>query len=435
MKQFLANIFDFLNNHTDYAVLRNFEGLPEHNDSRDIDIAIRRKDFRRIRKPLTELIDGLGWKIVTYLNSDRLITFVCGHISEEGGVELVQLDFFMHTSVFGLILIDNDDILAHKQYNGKIWHADKRYQFLDKYVYDRAVGAEYPEKYKSTREAVENDEIVARNIREIFGCKSLTECDKKGKKQLLIQLLKANLKKRGLSTFGNVIKFGYTQLRNRLRGNTGFSIGFTGPDGAGKTTVIDTLIEKFGPVFAKAHSYLHFRPQLFGNLGDVAHSAGLKKEVDHNYDRPHRGGKTSAASSLARLMYYSVDYILGFRLKVKNDTRITRFVIFDRYFTDIICDSRRTRIYLPYKWLYRYGKVCIPQLDYNILLTASTDTILGRKRELDREGIESINNKIDFLSDKKGYYKVLNEGTPQEAATRILYLIFENQHRKNLRRL
>ena len=34
---FLKTIFDFLNTETEYAVLRNFEGLPHHNNSRDIE--------------------------------------------------------------------------------------------------------------------------------------------------------------------------------------------------------------------------------------------------------------------------------------------------------------------------------------------------------------------------------------------------------------
>jgi thymidylate kinase len=254
-------------------------------------------------------------------------------------------------------------------------------------------------------------------------------------KKLLAHALKYNLRKNALGTLGGMIRFEYTRVRNYLRSRTGFSIGFTGPDGSGKTTVIDMMIEQLGDVFRKAHAYYHFRPSLFGNLGEVAHSAGIKKEVDRNFDQPHRGGKTGVLSSLLRLLYYTIDYILGYFLKVKTVTRITRLVIFDRYYTDIICDSRRSRIYLSPKFLYYFGKVFIPSLDYNILLTASTETILKRKNELDKEGIETINHKIDYLADKKGYYKVLNETIPQETVAHILNIVFEEQHRKNLKRL
>ena len=101
---------------------------------------------------------------------------------------------------------------------------------------------------------------------------------------------------------------------------------------------------------------------------------------------------------------------------------------FDRYYTDIICDSRRSSIFLPVKFLYGFGKCLIPSLDYNILLTSSTDVILSRKSELDAEGVRDINERIDYLAGHKGFYKVTNNGSPEECARKIISLIFDKQH-------
>ena len=65
---------------------------------------------------------------------------------------MVQLDFFFHTSVYGLMLIENNDLLEHRLFNGKVYHVDATYEFLDKYLYNRAVGAKYPERYHIQRE-------------------------------------------------------------------------------------------------------------------------------------------------------------------------------------------------------------------------------------------------------------------------------------------
>ena len=435
MGDLLKLLFHYLNKHVCYAVLRNYEGLPEHNESRDVDIAIERKDYVLHRAALIEIVEQAGWKIVTYLNSDRLITWVCGRIGDQGKADLVQLDFFFHTSLYGLVLIENRNILKHRRFNGEIYHVDHVCEFLDKYLYNRAVGAKYPDKYRAQRERAENDDATKEGVRRAFGCGTVAECDSAGRGMLLRGLLWSNLRQYGLGVLWNYAKFEYYHIRNYVCSNTGFSIGFTGPDGSGKTTVIDMMIERLGDVFRTAHVYLHFRPALFGNLGEVAHSVGVKKMVDRNYSAPHRGGRTGLASSLARLLYYSVDYVLGYFLRVKTVTRITRLVIFDRYYTDIICDSRRSRIYLPIGLLYWWGRLLIPSLNYNILLTADSDTILRRKHELDREGIDTINRKIDFLASKPGYYKILNTGTPEQAVAKILTTIFEVQHRKNLRRL
>lgn len=430
----ITNIIGLLNNKADYAVLRNYEGLPNHNKSRDIDIIITRKGYNDIKNELVDLIDRSGWKIITYLHSDRLITYVCAY---QGGdqTEIVQWDFFVNTSVFGILLMDAGEFLVNKKFNGFLYYVDVECQFLDKYLYNRAVGSPYPEKYRSTKEKAEHTTIVEQKIQSLFGVKTVSQCDKMGGKKLLGAAISWNLRHRPISFLGNLITFLGTFWGNYLRSNTGFSVGFTGPDGSGKTTIIDLILERLATVFRTAYRYYHFRPALFGNLGEVAHSAGVKKEVDRNYSQPHRGGKTGKMSSMVRLLYYSLDYIVGYWLKVKSVTRITRLVIFDRYYTDIICDSRRSRIYLNYKFLYGFGKLFIPSLDYNILLTAGTDTILARKQELDEEGIRLINKKIDYLANKKGYKKILNERTPEEAVTEILSYIFEKQHNKNLRRL
>lgn len=60
----ISTVIDFLNQNADYAVLRNYEGLPDKNASRDIDIIITAKSLRSIKKRLIELIDRSGWKII-----------------------------------------------------------------------------------------------------------------------------------------------------------------------------------------------------------------------------------------------------------------------------------------------------------------------------------------------------------------------------------
>lgn len=430
----ISNIIGFLNKKADYAVLRNFEGLPNNNKSRDIDIIITKKSYKAIKRELVELIDKSGWRIITYLYSDRLITYVCARQAEYK-TEIVQWDFFINTSVFGILLMDAEEFLVNKKFNGFLYYVDIECQFLDKYLYNRAVGAQYPEKYRATREKAEHSPIVEKKIKLLYGVNTVKECDKISSNKLLLTAIKTNLQQHPSKFLVNLICFLWTFCGNYIRSNTGFSIGFTGPDGSGKTTVIDQVLERLASVFRTAHKYYHFRPTLFGNLGEVAHSTGLKKEVDRDYSKPHRGGKTGALSSFARLLYYSLDYIVGYFVKVKSVIRITRVVIFDRYYTDIICDSRRSRIYLNYKFLYWFGKIFIPSLDYNILLTARSETILARKRELDEEGIRRINERIDYLADKKGYKKILNEQTPEVAVDEILCHVFKNQHNINLKRL
>jgi thymidylate kinase len=434
--QLLNNVFDYLNTHVEYAVLRNYEWLPEINNSRDIDIIITKSELKKHKDYIIRVIIDSGYRIVTCLHSDRLITYVCGKIDDKADVtDVIQFDFFVNTSVFGILLLDAKDFLKDRQFNGMVYHVNKDYEFLDKYLYNRATGTAYPEKYKQVKDISGHSPTVVATLQTVFDTQSVEETDEASGKRLLANVIKHNLKRRPLGLICDVIYFLYTFIGNYIRSNTGFSIGFTGPDGSGKTTVIDLLIESLGSVFNKAHVLYHHRPTIIPNAGEAAHSSGMKKAVDREYEKPHRGGKTGILSSIMRLFYYTVDYVIGYFIQVKRVKRITRLVFFDRYYTDIIADSRRSRIFLNYKFLYWFGRLFIPSLDYNVLLTADTNVILARKQELDRQGIENINKKLGYLSDKKGYYLVENNGTPDECVAKILRIVFENQHKKNLKRI
>lgn len=130
-------------------------------------------------------------------------------------------------------------------------------------MYDRVVGVAYPEKYQKTREAVENSNEVKNVLKKIFGSNSISQCDETSGRKLLLKVWKKNLCSNPFRTIGRMLKFEYYHIRNYICSDTGFSVGFTGPDGSGKTTVIDLLLERLAPVFRTAHKYYHFRPTLF----------------------------------------------------------------------------------------------------------------------------------------------------------------------------
>ena len=61
--ELLTVLFGHLNENCEYAVLRNFEGLPEKNNSRDIDIIIERKVFKKHKSALIALLEKHNWKV------------------------------------------------------------------------------------------------------------------------------------------------------------------------------------------------------------------------------------------------------------------------------------------------------------------------------------------------------------------------------------
>lgn len=426
LPKIVEQVFSLLNEKQyPYAVLRNYEGLPQYNRSRDIDILIAPTYYNSIKKDVVSCLIENGFYIITLFESERLRTIVCGKIIN-GDIEIIQFDFFIHTSAYGNIIIKAEDMLATREIENNVYHVSREYQFLDKYLYIKYVGAEYPQKYHHILEEMKQSSQIVKFLSRynISSVDQLIEMPTKKFRKIISQ-------KVGKS-YTNRISFWCHYIANQLS-YRGFSFGFTGPDGVGKTTIINEVNKVLSAIY-KVNEY-HFRPMMFGNLSEVAHSAGIKKNVDRNYQKPHRGGKTNAISSLLRLVYYSIDYVFGYIKSIRPLLVKRQIVIFDRYYTDIVCDSRRSRIFLNYKFLQWVGKIFIPALDYNILLTADTETILSRKQELDREGIDNINAKIDYLKNKKSYTKILNNGTPLEAVSKVITHIFSEQHRKNLKRL
>lgn len=428
--RFQIEIFKYLNAHIQYAVLRNYQGLPFENKSRDIDFVVDDKSFRSSQRDLVRKIEELGFKIVIYYECERLITYVCGN-SNEGN--LIQLDFFTSCSVKGLYMISADDMLKGKIFENGIWHVNKDYEFLDKYCFLKATNHPYPHKYANIFSEILSSTTIDETVRNSLGICSLKELLGMSTKSFKCHIVKRNIQESPWRCFVNYVSFIRYHLENRSHLH-GISIGVTGPDGSGKTTVINIIIGVINQIQRKVPLY-HFRPTILQNLGDTAHSVGLKKNVDHQYDKPHRGREQGIISSLLRLLWYSFDYILGYWGKTRKLLSNRNFIVFDRYYTDIITDSRRSKIYLNPKFLYFWGKLFIPNLNYNILLTAHSDVILARKQELDKAAIDDINKCIDFLKNKKMYYKVLNESTPNKAVKEILGIIFEHQHKININRM
>lgn len=428
--KFQVEIFEFLNTHIKYAVLRNYHGLPQKNESRDIDFIVEANSFFSIQKKLVKKIEDLAFNIVIYYKCERLITFVCGNADESC---MVQLDFFTSCSVKGLYMISAKDMLEDRIFENGIWHVNKDYEFLDKYCFLKATGHEYPCKYQEVLSEVAKSLTIDETIKRCLGINSLKELLSMSSVSFKRKIVKRNVKKNLWACFTNYYSFIKYHVSNRFHLH-GVSVGFTGPDGSGKTTVINGVVTVINQIQRNVPLY-HFRPTILQNLGDAAHNVGLKKTVDHQFDKPHRGKRQGVISSFLRLIWYSADYILGYWFKTRMLLSNRNFIVFDRYYTDIIADSRRSKIYISPKFLYVWGKMFIPKLCYNILLTAHSNVILQRKQELDETAINEINKHLDYLKDKQGYYIIWNESTPHDAVRKILKVIFESQHVINTKRL
>ena len=66
-------------NSIEYAVLRNYEGLPEKNTSKDIDILLNPIEIENTQNVLMECASNLGYLLIWSNPLDFLKGFICGN--------------------------------------------------------------------------------------------------------------------------------------------------------------------------------------------------------------------------------------------------------------------------------------------------------------------------------------------------------------------
>ncbi len=164
----------------------------------------------------------------------------------------------------------------------------------------------------------------------------------------------------------------------------GLWIAVFGPDGAGKSAVIERLQTQLGNVF-RGVARFHFRPMF-------RPYALEKPPVADPHAKPQRG----RLISLCKLIYWLLDCWFGYLVAIRPALFRSRLVVFDRYFPDILVDPHRYRVPTSALWLARRLLPLIPQPDLCILLDVPAEVVQQRKREVSLS--ESQRQRVAYLA-------------------------------------
>ncbi len=155
---------------------------------------------------------------------------------------------------------------------------------------------------------------------------------------------------------------------------------FSGPDGAGKTTVLSLLQPLAERRIVVAVDRFHSRPYIIPRLA-VFLPRSRREEVltVRQYEK-----RLGLLKSVTRLMLLIADLQLGYWLKVRPMLARGHLVAFDRYYQDYFVDPRLRGISLPSSVLQACARL-VPQGHRHVYLMASAEVIETRKKELSRE--------------------------------------------------
>jgi len=391
-----------------WLIIRNHEGLPNENNSKDVDIAISKLNWDKAHTILLSTFRQSGFQ---YYSINKYQFIHCYSLFNTTGISF-KIDLFDCNEYKGLVThsfrLLNENKVLHD--NG-IYAPHPLHRALILWLRPLLGAGFIKNKYVPEIITTYRDckDVFKKELNRLFGKKvtnSRINCFDEGKieetlkyrKQLILNILIRSIYKKPLQATVCILKHYFSTFIIRVNNLfiKPYTIAVIGPDGAGKSTFIDGLIKSIAFYYvadeSKCHLY-HFRPTVLPNLGALGEKMGVMKE-DKNFTDPHRGKPTGKLYSFIRMAYYWLDYLVGVPLMLRKDAKFDRFTIYDRYIYDFLVDPRRSRINLP-NWLLKTFAKLVFQPRIVFVLLADAETIYKRKQEL---AIDEINRQLGEYS-------------------------------------
>lgn len=429
-----------------YAVLRNYESLPVSVGARDIDMVVHPRDLIDACKVIAEIANRLGLRCGNHFADERLTQFALVGRDATGGLLQIKIDFFIRSEIYGIEFLSAEDMLAGTLLHAGIPVVAPPVLLLDKWIFNLMVGQPLHAKYNEDFAAIAQSngpalECGLSRVLHAERASDLVAALAAGKGSALVlpawercRALVRLWTAQGFASLTRTLRFAAYRLRDRLRPH-GVFLSVSGPDGSGKTTVIDMVVTQLCSIYGNgAVHYAHFRPTMLPRIAEVATKVRAVETVDENYDRPHRAKPSGLAGSAARLAYYWLDYMGGYFHSVRPVLRRRQVMLFDRYYFDMIADSLRSRIALPMPLLLAMGRV-LPLPQYAFFIHVKPAEIHRRKQELTMERIVALNARYGDLVQRGWLIEVNNNDAPAKAAAAIVDHIVADRHTQAVRRL
>lgn len=385
-----------------YFILRNHQGLPFENTAKDIDIVIEPKQIKAACQLLRKVFLNND---LEYYDEFRTSKMICMHGMSMKSNTGIHIDLLQGLNIKGYELEKFDRMLEHTEdYRGIVVLEDK-YEAFWLYICKLfgqkkpIVKLDYQEKIKFLLKNNSDffiEELSKRvsksylqRVKSLILAKNYDAIIKDSK--LLNKEIKKNVRRtRPIKTLSDNIQFLLEKLDRIVFRYNKYSrtIGMIAPDGAGKSSLLEEIKNSLNYYYVSEDKcrFYHFRPTIVPNLNEVGKKIKITKESIAETDR-EQIRQSGPVISLIRIIYYSMDYIVGWRKQIRADVHYDKYSVFDRYSYDMIVDPKRSKIKLPY-WVRRFFVALTPKPKVMFCLIANPETIYRRKQELSLKEIE-----------------------------------------------
>ena len=400
--------------------------------SKDVDILFEPSKINSVQKILVDCASNLGYQLIWVNPLDYLRGFVFVKIDKS--VEIVKFDLFIGFRWRGINYFNTKNIISRRKKYNNIYILDSLDEYITSYFYYCLYAKEIKSKYHDKFiENFKSDDILLRFnkisnysdneklIKDIVS--DLNGSIKKHRNRIVFNLF---FKSFDLKYIFRFFKHLHTEYISRAK--LGYFISFSGPDGAGKSTMVDFLNKI---LFEVGITDKKIPDHLLSESAPALHKSVFAKKSRsyQQYNKPYASKPVSYFESFLRTCYYLVIFIYDGFLIFKRK-RNNNIIIYDRYIMDFAVDTNRMRIKMPDSLSRLFFKF-LKFNNINVLISAEVNQILERKDELDKNKLDYLLPRYNDLSNScDNSFIFLNSKKLQESQKEFLSLIFNklNSH-------
>ena len=413
-----------------YGVVHGLEGYPMRI-GRDLDVLVDRKDREKAVRLAISVFQREKWIPIVH-RKPWAVWITAFYIGGNGEVYSVELDILWRIQWGWTVLAEGVD--KSNLYRRSSFQVDPWGSFC-KRVLIQILGGNFGKIQKKGEFDIYPEElsVVRGRLRDTFGLElseaivRLVNNPSRHRIERYAKILRRSvllqaLRKDPGGIFTNSLTWLYNEISSHVLPKRAAPIvALVGPDGIGKSTTIDVVKEYIKRYLTfTGVSVRHWRPRVLPELGSLI---GKPRNTGGSggFVLPRR---RAGPFYLFRLIYYSIDVLIGYVLKDRYESSLLRLVLYDRCFLDAAVDP--VRYGFSSGWGVRAMWPLLPKPNVIILLYDDPDRIYTRKPELETN---EINRQISewFKLVERGvvHAAVRVDSSPEVIGMRVVNLIVE----------